>query len=125
MLTKSRQVLIMMKLDFEETKVPVKVTNIDKIIYRHPIYVSKTCCEENYVDFILIGEEEKDFNPFMYDHTLNCGSKRFRCYCLQVSSTEKTLKGHVENCCKIYVEERIEMPKNGKYPKVPLNLPTM
>ena len=43
---------------------------------KHPIYVSKKCCEEKHVDLLLIGEEGKrhyvlikDFNTFMYDHT--------------------------------------------------------
>ena len=46
----------------------------------HPIYVSKKCCEEKYVDLLRIGDEGKehyvfikDFNKFRYDHTLHCG----------------------------------------------------
>ena len=39
---------------------------------KHPIYVSKKCCEDKHVDILLIGEGEKehyvlieDFNTFM------------------------------------------------------------
>ena len=42
-----------------------------------PIYVLNKCCGEEHVDLLLIGEEckrhydlLKDFNSFMYDHTL-------------------------------------------------------
>ena len=90
MLIKSRQVLTMMKFDFKDTEFHVKVTNIQKIIYRYPIYVPKTCCEEKHIDLLLIEEKgkrhyvhNKDFNP------LNCGRKHFRCCCLQVSSSKK------------------------------------
>ena len=48
--------------------------------------MSKKCFEEKHVDLLMIGEEEKrhyvfvkDFNTFMYDHTLNCGRKHFCC----------------------------------------------
>ena len=36
----------------------------------HPIYVSKKCCEEKYVDLLRIGDEGKEH----YDHTLHCGT---------------------------------------------------
>ena len=61
---------------------------------KHPIYVSKKCCEEKHVDLLLIGEDGKkhyilikDFNIFMYDHSLHCGRKHFCCCCLQAFST--------------------------------------
>ena len=53
---------------------PVKIRDIPKIeknnfidiiIFgyenneKHPIYVSKKCCEEKHVDLLLIGEDEK------------------------------------------------------------------
>ena len=45
---------------------------------KHPIFVSKKCCEEKHVDLLLTGEEVKrhyvlinDFNTFIYDHTLH------------------------------------------------------
>ena len=40
----------------------------------------------------------KDFNTFMYDHTLHHGRKHFCRYCLQAFSTEEILKCHVNNC---------------------------
>ena len=50
----------------------------------------KKCCEDEHIDLLLIGEVEKkqyvlikDFNTFMYDHTLHHGRKHFCCYCLQ------------------------------------------
>ena len=40
---------------------------------KYPICISKKCCEDKYVDLLLIGEKKyyvliKDFNTFMYDH---------------------------------------------------------
>ena len=40
----------------------------------------------------------KDFNTFMYDHTLHHGRKHFCRYCLQAFSTEEILKCHLNNC---------------------------
>ena len=44
----------------------------------HPIYVSKKCYEEKHVDVLLTRQESKrqhvllkDFNIFIYDHTLH------------------------------------------------------
>ena len=57
---------------------------------------------------LLIGEKGKrhyvlikDFNAFMYDHTLHRGRKHFCCYCLQSFSTEEILKHHIKDCFKI------------------------
>ena len=57
---------------------------------KHPIYVSKKCCEGKHADLLLIGEGEKkesvlikDFITFMYDHTLHRGRKHFCSNCLQ------------------------------------------
>ena len=65
------------------------------------IYASKKCCEEKQVHLSLIGEEGKrhcvlikDFNTFMYDHSLHCGRK----HCLQALSTEEILKRHIKDC---------------------------
>ena len=60
------------KLDFKNIKFPVKIRDIHKIekknnsigisIFgyenkeKHTIYVSKKCCEEKYVDLLLIGK---------------------------------------------------------------------
>ena len=59
---------------------------------KHPIYVSKKCCEEKHIDLLLIGEEGKrhyvlikDFNSFMYDRTLHRREKHF----LQAFSTKE------------------------------------
>ena len=80
--------------------------------------------EEEHVDSLLIGEEGKrhyvlikDFNTFMYDHTLHHGRKHFCCYCLQAFRTEEKLECHVEDCCKIKInrKQRIKMPKKGEY----------
>ena len=43
----------------------------------------------------------KDFNTFMYDHTLHRGRKHFYCYCLQAFSTEEVLRPYIEDCSKI------------------------
>ena len=62
-----------------------------KIKEKHPNYVSKKCCDKKHVDLLLLGEEGKrhyvfikDFNTFIYDHTLHHGRKHFCCYCLLV-----------------------------------------
>ena len=62
------------RLDFKDTKFSAKIRDIHKIEKKnsvgisvfgyenkekHPIYVSKQCCEEKTVDLLLIGEEEK------------------------------------------------------------------
>ena len=127
------------KLDFKDLKFPIKIRDIHKIEKKnsigisvfgyenkgkHPIYVSKNCCEEKHVDLLLIGEEGKrhyvlikDFNTFIYDHTLHCGRKHFCHYCLQAFRTEKVLKSHIKDCFKISGKQRIIMPKKGQYVK--------
>ena len=96
------------------TKFPVKIRDIHKIEKKnsigisvfgyenkekHPIYISKKCCEEIHVDLLLIGDEGKrhdvlikDFNTFTYDNTLHRGRKHFWRYCLQAFSTEEIFK---------------------------------
>ena len=66
----------------------------------------------------MIGEEGKrhhvlikDFNTFMYDHTLHCGKKNLCHYCLQAFSTEEILKRHIKDCFKINDKQKIIMPK--------------
>ena len=63
---------------------------------KHPVYVSKRCCEEKHVDLLLIGEERKrnyvlikDFNALMYDHKLHHGKKHFCRYYVEAFSTDK------------------------------------
>ena len=92
---------------------------------KHPIYVSKKCCEERHADLLLIGKEYKrnyalikDFNTFMYDQTLHCGRKYFCRYCLQAFSSEEILKRHIKYCLKINAKQRIIMPKKGEYVKL-------
>ena len=87
---------------------------------KHPIYVSKKCCEEKHVDLLLIGEEGKrhylfinDFNTLIYDHTLPRGRKHFCRYCLQAFSTEGIPKRHLKDCLQINCKKRIIMPKKG------------
>ena len=77
-------------------RIPLElVLLVMKIRKKHPIYVSKKCCEEKHVDLLLIEEKGKrhyvlinDFNTFMYNHTLHHRKKKFRCYGLQAFSTE-------------------------------------
>ena len=52
---------------------------------------------------MLIGKEGKrhyvlikDFNMFMYDHSLHRGKKQFYCYCLQALITKEILKRHIK-----------------------------
>ena len=75
---------------------------------KHPVYVSKRCCEDKHVHLSLIEEEEgkrhyvliKDFNALIYDHILHRGRKQFCCYCLQAFSKGEILK-HIKGCFKI------------------------
>ena len=120
---------------FKDIKFTVKTRDIHKIekknsIFgyenkvKYPIYVSKKCCEDKHVDLLLIGEGEKkhyvlikDFNTFMYDHSLHRGRKHFCRYCLKACRTEKILKSHIKDCFKINSKQNIKIPKNGKYIK--------
>ena len=78
------------ELDFKDIKFPVKISDIHKIGENKKY-------QKMYVDLLLIGEGErhffltKDFNTFMYDHTLHCGRKLFDCNCLQAYSAEEIL----------------------------------
>ena len=74
-------------LDFKDVKFPVNIRDIHKIeknnsisisVFgyenkeKHPIYVSKTFCEDKHVDMLLIGEGEKIavcyYQRFQYSH---------------------------------------------------------
>ena len=75
---------------------------------KHPIYISKSCCEDKHVDLLLVGQGEKkhyvfikDFNTFMDDHTLHYGRKHFCHYCLQDFRTAEQLKCHIKYYFKI------------------------
>ena len=63
--------------DFSDIKFPVKIRDIQKI-YKKKKNSIEQGCEEKLV-LLLIGEERKrhyvlikDFNTFMYNHTLHC-----------------------------------------------------
>ena len=80
-------------------KFPVKIRDIRKIEKKnsigisvfgyenkekHPIYLSKNCYKEKHVNLFLTGAEwkrhyflNKEFNTFMYDHTLLRGKSIF------------------------------------------------
>ena len=95
-----------------------------KIKKKNTIHVSKNCCEDKHVDILLIGEGQKnpyalikDFNTFMYDHTLHRGRKHFCHYCLQAFRTAEKLKCHIKDCFKINGKQTIKMPKKGEYVK--------
>ena len=84
---------------------------------KHIIYVSGQCCEDKHVDLLLIGEEGqkhfvliRDFNSFMYDHTLQHGRKHFCRYCLHAFSTEESLKRQIKGSFKVNCKQRIIMP---------------
>ena len=77
-----------------------------------------------HVDLLLIGEGEKkyyvfikDFNTFMYEHTLQRGRKHFSRFCLQAFRTAERLKSHIKDCFKINGKQTIKMPKKGEYIK--------
>ena len=116
-----------------KTKSPVKIRDIHKnekinsigrSVFgsqnkgKRPIYVSKKCYEEKHNDPLFIGKEDKrhyvlikDFNTFMFDHTLHRGRKHFCHYCLEAFSTEEILKCHITNCFKTNGKQKIIMPQ--------------
>ena len=73
-----------------------------------PGYVSKKCCEEKHVDLLLIQKEDKryyviikDFDTFMYDHTLHQEIKHFFGCCFKASRTAEKSKCHIKDCFNI------------------------
>ena len=102
------------RLNFKDIKFPVKIRDIRKIEKKnsinisvfgyenkekHPIHVSKKCCQEKHVDLLLIEETEKkhyvlikDFNTFLNDHLLHRERKHVCRYCLRAFITEEILK---------------------------------
>ena len=58
----------------------------------------------------------KNFNIFMYDHSLHCGIKQF-CCCLHAFITEEILKCIIKDCFKINGKQTIEMPRKEEYVK--------
>ena len=83
----------------------------------------KKCCEEKHVGLVLLGEEGKghvlikDFNTFVYDHTLHPGRKHLCSYCLQAFSTEEIIKRHLKDCFKSNGKQIIILPKKDGYVK--------
>ena len=87
---------------------------------KNPIYVLKKCREDKHVDLLLIDGSAKkhyafikDFNIFMYDHTLHRGGKHFCRYSLHAFVIELTLKRRIKDCLKINGKKNIKMPKKG------------
>ena len=125
------------RLPFKDIKFPVTIIDIHNIAKKnfisisvfgyenkekHPMYLLKKYCEEKHVDLLVIGKGEKkhcvsikDFNTFMYDHTLHRGRKHFCRYCLQAFRTADKLKCHIKDCFKINGKQANKMPKNGEY----------
>ena len=81
------------------------------------------CCEEKHVGILFRGEVEKkhvlikDFNTFMYDHSLHPGRKHFCHYCLHAFTTEGILKCYIKDCFQIKGRQLINMPKKSEYVK--------
>ena len=67
--------------------------------------------EKGKKDYVLI----KNFNTFMYHHTLHRGRKHFCHHCLQAFSTAEMLKSHANGCFKINRKQMIKMHKKDKY----------
>ena len=113
------------KFDFNDIKFPEKIKDISLWLWKqrkHPIYESRKCCKEKHVDLLLIEEEGKrnyvlikDFNTFIYNHSLHRGGQHFCLYCLHPFTTEEVLKCHIKNCFKMNGKQRIVMPKKGEY----------
>ena len=59
----------------------------------------------------------KDFNTFIYDHTLHYAKAHFCFYCLQAFSTKEILKRHIKKWFNINGKQRIIMPKKDEYVK--------
>ena len=53
----------------------------------------------------------KDFDKFMYDHTLHRGRNCFCHYYLKAFSTAEALKIHVNDCFKNNNKQIIKIPK--------------
>ena len=91
---------------------------------KYPIYVSKTCCEDKYVDSLLIGEGKKSTmflsktSTHLYTITQYIVEENiFFCYCLQAFRPTDVLKYHINDCFKINDNQRIKMPMKSEYVK--------
>ena len=88
-------------------------------------FIYKKCCVEKHVDLLVRVEEGKrhyvlikDFNTFIYEHTLHRGRKHFCRCCLQAFSTEKILKIHIKDSFKVNGKQRVITPKKGEFVKL-------
>ena len=123
------------KPNFKDVKFPIKISvkknsiGISVFDYvnkeKHPIFVSKKCCEVKHVDLLLIQEEGKRyyviikvFNTPMYNHTLHRRKKYFQRYCSQAFSTEEVLKRDIKDYFKVNRKQKIKIPKKGEYVKL-------
>ena len=68
--------------------------------------------KKNVLIYYQLGKEgkrhyllNKDFNIFMYDHTLHRGRKHLWRYCLQALSTEELLKLYIKITLKLMVNK--------------------
>ena len=59
----------------------------------------------------------KDFNRFMYDHSLRCRREHFLSLLLTRFHYRGSLKRHIKDCFKNNGKETIKMPKKGEYLK--------
>ena len=57
----------------------------------------------------------KEFNRFMYNHTLHRRKKDYSRYILPAVSTEEILKFHIKDNFKINGKQKIMMPKKSEY----------
>ena len=112
------------KLYFKDKKFPVKVRDIHKIEIKnsisikekHLIFVSKNCCEEKRVDLLLINIFLSKISRHSCIIILSTIEKNhFRCYCLWAFNPEEILKCHIKDCFKINGQQKIIIPKKGKY----------
>ena len=124
------------KFHFEDVKFPVKVRDIHKLKKITPsVLVSFVMKIKRKIQSlsqmfrrekcwsILIGEEGKrhyvlmkDFNTFMYHHTLHHEKKIFFCsYCLQDFSTKEISNRLIKDCFKNNNKQRLVMPKKDEY----------
>ena len=84
----------------------------------------KKCCEEKYVDLLLIGKIEKNT---MFLLTILIDSCMIIHYIVEenifvfifytLSLEKKILKYHIKDCLKINGKETIKKPKKGEYVK--------
>ena len=57
----------------------------------------------------------KDFNIFVYGHTLHRPRNNFFRYCLEAFRIAESLKCHIKDCFDINDKQRINMPAKGEY----------